>query len=276
VSAARVVLLPPVAQRVWGWPAVANFAAGGLGAGLYLVAAVAGAPGPARWLGPALVLAGFLAVAAEAGRPLRGPRVLARLGTSWMSRELALGAVFAAAAALDARPVASAAAVAFVLAQGMVLRGARGVPAWSVGIMPVVLLASALVSGGGLWLLLAVASGRPPTERAVAALLVLLILDAAVWRRYRGTAGRTEDGRLPGGAAVAPGAPLATALALAPGLVWPRLLPAAAAVAGLLMVAGPLAAKAAVIRGAGRLRAITLPAVGRASALHSISGRSPS
>ncbi len=36
------VLLPPVTQRLWGWPAVVNFAAGGLGAGLYLVAAVAG------------------------------------------------------------------------------------------------------------------------------------------------------------------------------------------------------------------------------------------
>jgi len=135
------VLLPPVTQRLWGWPAVVNFAAGGLGAGLYLAAALAAgfAASPAlriaAWLGPALVLAGFVAVATEAGRPLRGPRVLARARTSWMSRELWLGGAFVVLAAPEwtglagpgSRAAAALAAAALALAQGWILRHARGV-----------------------------------------------------------------------------------------------------------------------------------------------------
>src|SRR3990170_5458462 len=108
VSTARTVeLIPATPQMLWGKPAVINFALGGLGAGLYLAALVEvwlGGPGVlkvASWLGPALVLAGFIAVATEAGRPLRGPRVLTRLRTSWMSRELWVGGIFMALAGAE-------------------------------------------------------------------------------------------------------------------------------------------------------------------------------
>src|SRR5512146_640345 len=100
-------MIPATRQRRWGLPAVANFGLGGVGAGFYVAAALAArldaAPALtlASWLGPALVLAGFAAVAAEAGRPLRGARVLTRLASSWMSRELALGLLFAAAAGAE-------------------------------------------------------------------------------------------------------------------------------------------------------------------------------
>ncbi len=97
-------LLPSRPQTFWGWPAVLNFFLGGLGAGFYVVTVLAEGPDGrsavmtlASWLAPACVLAGFAAVAAEAGRPLRGPRVLLRVGTSWMSRELWLGGAFVAA-----------------------------------------------------------------------------------------------------------------------------------------------------------------------------------
>src|SRR3989337_3192200 len=103
VSPARTVELTPATPKtLWGKPAVINFALGVLGAGLYLAALVEvwlGGPGVlkvASWLGPALVLAGFIAVATEAGRPLRGPRVLSRLRTPWMSREPWGGGVFMA------------------------------------------------------------------------------------------------------------------------------------------------------------------------------------
>src|ERR1700693_4417217 len=93
-------LIPAQRQRLWGWQAVANFTLGGVGAGLYGTAViVAGlertaAVVLASWLAPLLVLAGFAAVAGEAGRPLRGPRVLWKVRTSWMSRELWIGGVF--------------------------------------------------------------------------------------------------------------------------------------------------------------------------------------
>ena len=102
-----VELIPAQRQRLWGWQAVANFTVGGIGAGLYGMAVlVAGfertpAVALASWLAPLLVLAGFAAVAGEAGRPLRGPRVLWKVRTSWMSRELWIGGAFVLLIAAD-------------------------------------------------------------------------------------------------------------------------------------------------------------------------------
>src|SRR6266496_305340 len=76
-----VELIPARRQILWGWQAVVNFTAGGVGAGLYGAAVIGAgfertpAVALASWLAPFLVLAGFAAVAGEAGRPPRGPRV---------------------------------------------------------------------------------------------------------------------------------------------------------------------------------------------------------
>jgi DMSO reductase anchor subunit len=276
--ATPAVLLPPVPQAVWGWPAVLNFALGGLGAGLYVMAALAAETGHpaslrvAAWLGPLLVLAGFVAVATEAGRPLRGPRVLARVRTSWMSRELWLGGVFAVAAAgtlaVDGRAprvLALAAAVALALAQGQILRQARGVAAWAVPPMPAVFLTSALVSGGGLLLLLEAWTARPP-DSLLGAMLVVLIVHVAVWSVFLSWS--QEPAFVEG---VRPLRDTATgwdslvrsyllpSLVVALAIAVPALGRPLAAAAGLLMVAGQVATKAALIRKAGQLRPITLP-----------------
>jgi len=261
-----VELLPPVSQRLWGWPAVLNFVCGGLGAGLYLVAAVAGSPAGARWLGPALVLAGFLAVAAEAGRPLRGPRVLTRVGTSWMSRELWLGGAFVVAALVDLRLLAAPAAALLALAQGAILRQARGVPAWAAASMPLVFLSSALLSGTGLWLVLEAAAGRAPGDRGFAAVLVVLIAHMAVWQRYLGSsrdpAFRAATRPLHEGwprALVLVGGYLGPALLIALALAWPAVAAPVAAAAALGMIASQVAVKASLILQAGQLRPITIP-----------------
>ena len=97
-----------------------------------------------------------------------------------MSREAVLGGGFAALAALEIaapgsslRWLAAAAALAYALAQGRILAAARGVTAWSVGVMPVVFLASAAVSGLGLLLIVDGLAGRPPgVQRLGATLLV--------------------------------------------------------------------------------------------------------
>src|SRR3990172_13029872 len=95
-------LLPPLKQTLWGRLAVVNFFLGGAGAGAYLVAvSLTGFSATplarvALTLGPLLVLAGFLAVAVEAGRPLRGAQVLRMAEPSWMSREAWAGGAFIA------------------------------------------------------------------------------------------------------------------------------------------------------------------------------------
>jgi DMSO reductase anchor subunit len=278
VSLPRIELIPPQRQALWGWPAVANFALGGLGAGWYVVAVLAAglerSPGVtvASWMAPALVLAGFAAVAGEAGRPLRGPRVLTRLRTSWMSRELLIGLAFVLLVAADLifplrlhRAQASVAAVLLAVAQGFIVRRARGITAWDVPLMPVLFLLSALVSGAGAYLLVEAVAGRSPVPAAVGAGLALIAVAFLAWGRYltwssedayRQAVAPLREGRA---AVVIDGAGyglpfLLGLLALAaPAAAGPLL-----ALAGLLLVAGQAYAKARLILAAGRLRPITL------------------
>lgn len=276
-DAAAVELLPPVRQRVWGIPAVANFALGGLGAGFYVAAALAArldrspALALAAWLGPALVLAGFAAVAGEAGRPLRGPRVLARVATSWMSRELVLGGLFAALAlgellwpAATLRAGAVAAALALAAAQGVLVQRARAVAAWDVPVMPLLFVGSALVSGAGLLLVVEAALGRPAGGELLGGSLTVLLLALVVWLSYvtwtleapfaTATRRLREGGLAVALVAVAYAVPwILGALALA----LPALAPAAA-LAGFLMLAGQVWTKWLLILTVATLRPITL------------------
>jgi DMSO reductase anchor subunit len=278
VSLPRIELIPPQRQALWGWPAVANFALGGLGAGWYVVAVLAAglerSPGVtvASWMAPALVLAGFAAVAGEAGRPLRGPRVLTRLRTSWMSRELLIGLAFVLLVAADLifplrlhRAQASVAAVLLAVAQGFIVRRARGITAWDVPLMPVLFLLSALVSGAGAYLLVEAVAGRSPVPAAVGAGLALIAVAFLAWSRYlawssedayRQAVAPLREGRA---AVVIDGAGYGLPFVLgllalaAPAAAGPLL-----ALAGLLLVAGQAYAKARLILAAGRLRPITL------------------
>ncbi len=277
----RMEMLPAQRQVLWGWPAVLNFALGGLGAGWYVVAVLAAgferslAVTAASWAAPVLVLVGFAAVAAEAGRPLRGPRVLMRLRTSWMSRELLIGIAFVLLVAADLafplrlhRAQASVAAVLLALAQGFIVRRARGVTAWDVPLMPLLFLLSALVSGAGAYLLVEVAAGRPPRSAQVGAVLALVVVAFVVWARYLTWTSEDSYTR-----AVAPlregrsalvidgaghGLPLLLGLLAlaAPAVAHPLL-----GVAGALLIAGQVYAKARLILAAGRLRPITLAIV---------------
>jgi DMSO reductase anchor subunit len=279
LAAKPTELLPSRLQALWGWPAVVNFFLGGLGAGFYVVTVLAEGPGGrsvvttlAAWLAPACVLAGFAAVAAEAGRPLRGPRVLLRVGTSWMSRELWLGAAFVVLVLADALrplgPLRAGAAVAgllLALAQGFIVRGARGIPAWNVPVMPTLFALSALVAGAGLHLVVAVAARRLPSGPALAAVVLLLIGSLWIWVRYLVWSSepafadavapltRGREARLVVGAGL-----LAPLLLVAGAAAWPVVALPALALAGVLMVLGQLHAKARLVLTAGRLRPVTL------------------
>ncbi len=273
-----VEAIPPRQQMLWGWPAALNFSLGGLGAGLY-VAAVAGAgfgPSPAvtvaSWLGPALVLLGFAAVAGEAGRPFRGPRVLTRINTSWMSRELWIGGVFVLLVAADLafplrllRIQAVVAALLLALAQGFIVRRARGVTAWDVPLMPLYFLLSALISGAGGYLLIEAARGEAPRAAVLAAVMALLVAGFAVWARYlawskedafaRAVAARSEG---PPSLFIARGGYLLPFALVAFAVSLPAAAPVALALGGALMIATQCYAKGRLILRAGELRPITL------------------
>ena len=277
-SLSRVELIPPRRQLLWGWPAVVHFVLGGLGAGWYAIALLAAglerspAVAVASWAAPVLVLAGFAAVASEAGRPLRGLRVLTRVRTSWMSREVALGGAFVLLVVLDlalrlwwCRALALVAALLLAVAQGFILRRARGVPAWEVPIMPALFLVSALLSGGGAWLALETLGGRPIGPWRLGALLVLVVVGFAAWTRYLNWSSDRVFVR-----AVAPLQERRAAAAIEQfGYAVPLVLglvalaiPGAAglllALAGLSLIAGQVNARARLILLVGQLRPIAL------------------
>jgi DMSO reductase anchor subunit len=275
---APVELIAATPQRVWGIPAVLNFTLGGLGGGFYVAAALAAVLGAgaamslAAWLAPLLVLAGLLAVASEAGRPLRGMRVLRQVTTSWMSRELWLGGLFIvlaladmAASALGLWLLAAAAAAAFVLAQGAMLTRARAMAAWSVPAMPVVFAASAAVSGAGLLMLAELLAGQRIGGGVLGTVLAVLVLGMLVWLAYltsspdpafeRATAPLREGTQaieLVVVGYVAPCVLIALALAFPP---WA---PLPTALAAALAIAGQARAKSALILAAGQRRPVTL------------------
>jgi formate-dependent nitrite reductase membrane component NrfD len=274
-----VELIPARRQILWGWPAVVNFTLGGVGAGLYATAVLAAgferttAVVLASWLAPLLVLAGFAAVAGEAGRPLRGPRVLWKVRTSWMSRELWIGAAFVLLIAADIafplrlhRAQALAAAVLLALAQGFILRCSRGVTAWDAPIMPWLFLLSAAVSGSGAYMLLEVVAGRAVAPAVIEVSLVLLVAALGLGRAYvltpAGHAFRDATASLRDGRAGRVGVGVGTVIplvALAVALAWPAAAAPAAALAGLAMIAGQAHFKTELIVKAGLLRPVTVP-----------------
>ena len=193
-------LIQPSKQKVWGWSAVINFVLGGMGAGFYLLSALAtvlrqGIPGlvePAAFklVAPVLVCLGFLALAAEAGHPLRGRHLLRHLRRSWMSRESLAGAIFVLAALLDCffpsqalEALAAVAALGLLVSHGFILHRALAMAAWNVPLMPTLFVTSGLAMGGGL-LLLAPPDGMGLDSDLAAAVLVCVVLDLATWLLY--------------------------------------------------------------------------------------------
>jgi DMSO reductase anchor subunit len=277
MTPATVEVIPAVPQRVWRVPAVLNFALGGVGAGFYAIAVLASAFGAsptvelAAWLGPALVFAGFGAVAVEAGRPLRGPRVLARVRSSWMSRELLLGGAFAVLALSEwiapgplPRALAMLAALALAAAQGFLLRSAKAIGAWDVPIMPVVFVVAALVSGTGLLLAVMPALGEAPSPGLLTGALAVIVLGAVTWLVYvtwsaaPSFARPTEPLRMQPGVALGFVGYLLPAIVLALAVALPPLAFPAAVIAGALLIAGQLWTKWLLIRTVATLRPITL------------------
>jgi phenylacetyl-CoA:acceptor oxidoreductase subunit 2 len=272
-------LIPAERQTLWGRLAVANFFLGGAGAGAYVVGA--GLSGLERSpilsvasiLGPLLVIAGFLCVAAEAGRPLRGPFVLRKLESSWMSRELWAGGAFVACAAADLvlpwigfRILAGLAALILVLAQGFILRLARGVAAWDVPPMPVVFLTSGVLGGAGLLGIVSAVAGDWASARLGWGTAGLILLSGGSWISYlarpgdsafrRATAPLRQGLAISGVLGIGHALPL---LLLGVGFWFPEFAAGSLALSGVAILTGALHAKAALVLTASQLRPITFP-----------------
>ena len=289
----RIEPQAPRLQHSWHGLAVANFFLGTTGIGLYLISTLHGwlsgqptaalfdwarpidsllqldlaAATPAQWAGmlaPLLVVLGLLAVAAEAGRPFRGFNVLRNVTHSWMSRESAFAITFFVLAGLDTKLVgspvlqgiAALAGLGVALSQGMIMRKAKGVPAWSVPIMPVFFVVSGIFTGCGAWLVVTgIAGGVAPAVPWIIAALVLTVISVVIWDRYLATPPHTptfehavqvlRQGRYQAGVHYLGHA--VPVLALGTALFAPELALPATIAAGLAMLAGGLIAKMGLI-----------------------------
>lgn len=184
-----------VPQRAWDGRAAANFMAGGAGSGL-VVATACGATllGSARWpfvLAAVIVAIGLASVWAEIGRPWRALNVFLHARSSWMTREallapvlllLALAAALLPGVAAVAAPLAALSALAFVYCQGRMLRAARGIPTWREPAIVPLIVATALVEGAALWLIVI---SRPVGALAWLVFGALLLARQGLWLRWR-------------------------------------------------------------------------------------------
>lgn len=195
-----MVRIPPQKQRVWEWPGVINFLLGGMAAGFYLLSSLVviwqdglsglSQPSGFKLLAPALVALGFLSLAIEAGRPLRGYHLFRHLRLSWMSRESLAGLIFVIAAALDwfipqqaIWGLAAAAGMGLIVSHGFIVYRTRPILAWNLPIIPILFLTSGFATGSGLMLL--TASGRSTLENEwIVVALICVALDAAIWFAY--------------------------------------------------------------------------------------------
>ena len=174
-----------------------NFLTGGSGSGLLLVAALgalAGQPLAApTWLGLLLIGGGLAQVMLHLGRPLRGLNALFNPRTSWMSREAFVAGPLLLVALLAALLewtllglLAGLLAIAFLYCQARILKEARGIPAWREPRLLPLILATGLVEGAALYLLVALLGGwHEATLGASVLLLVALVTRILAWRGYR-------------------------------------------------------------------------------------------
>ena len=196
-------------QTFWDWRAAMNWCLGGLGSGLAASAWVAYVIGQIsmqeihqlQLIAGVMMLAGLFFVWLKIGRRWRAWRALWRPQTSWMTRELYAAGVFLVsvmATTQVSQPVvglyhlAGLAAACFLLCQARILHSAKGIPAWRTLRVPWLIVASGLLEGVGLTLLLVstnmISNGGSvylDPSRLAGVMVALALLNMLLWIGYR-------------------------------------------------------------------------------------------
>ncbi|MEO8408421.1 MAG: hypothetical protein ABI476_08335, partial [Oxalobacteraceae bacterium] len=137
----------------------------------------------------ALIALGLFCVWLEIGRPWRSMNVMLHVKTSWMTRESLLapflflfGLIALATGSAVALWLDALLALLFLYCQARLLNAAKGIPAWRQKLVVPLIVATGLTEGAGM---LALQGGAAQQVWLPAALLVLLVLRALLWRAYR-------------------------------------------------------------------------------------------
>ena len=159
-------------QTEWNWLIAVYLFLGGVGAGAYTIAAINGFMGEGLelsttiglWISfPALGI-GSIALLADLGQPAKAVYAGLKPGTSWIARGFWIISIFMVlsfihfllhqfgdAAGTGLVKVLSAVTIAFAVGTmaytGILLGASKGMPFWNTGVVPVVFVISALVTG---------------------------------------------------------------------------------------------------------------------------------
>ena len=188
-------------QTFWDLRAAMNFIMGGIGSGTiimsYVISQLTSRDSTdlvnINLISSGIIAMGLFFVWLKIGRKLRAPLAILRPQTSWMSREIyAVGILFLSVGLglffpspiLNAITAVSAAA--FLYCQARILHSGKGIPTWRVSQMPLMLVATGLLEGIGLFCLLNFTWGTEiSTTSPILPLAILLILfNSFLWRRY--------------------------------------------------------------------------------------------
>jgi Fe-S-cluster-containing dehydrogenase component/DMSO reductase anchor subunit len=267
-------------QTYWDYRAAMNFALGGMASGLaiagwvtYLFGLItAGALVAVNIIAAIIMAIGLFFVFLKLGRKARFLYVLLRPQTSWMTRETYCVGLFylaVGAALIWPQPLVFAlsglGAAGFLIAQAQILYASKGIPSWRAPLVPWMLMATGLLEGVGL-LLIILALLQPAAPAAFALALVGIALSglmATAWRAYQKSGPDAGIGPLPMAdiSAMTPGI-LASAHALPAALfALSMIVPMAAVLGGLAAAAGGLAWKFMLITRACHQQGFALPAV---------------
>jgi formate-dependent nitrite reductase membrane component NrfD len=163
-------------QKEWGWLIAIYLFLGGVGAGAYTIAAINAFVGESAgtataaglWIGFPALLIGSLCLLADLGTPKRAVLAGMRPGSSWIARGFWIISLFMVLALLHAvlhlftdvgstagggRAISVIAVAGIVFAvltmayTGILLGVSKGIPFWRSGVVPVVFVISALVTG---------------------------------------------------------------------------------------------------------------------------------
>jgi formate-dependent nitrite reductase membrane component NrfD len=159
-------------QKDWGWLIAIYLFLGGVGAGAYTIAAINGFVGEGAeaitavglWIGFPALLIGSLFLMADLGSPARAFLAGMKPGSSWIARGTWIISVFMVLSLVHAvlyhfTDGAGSALVSVIAVLGIVfavgtmaytgilLGASKGIPFWRSGVVPVVFVISALVTG---------------------------------------------------------------------------------------------------------------------------------
>ncbi len=211
-------------QTEWGWLLAVYLFLGGVGGGAYTIAAINSFLGESLalsttvglWIGFPALLVGSLFLMADLGSPSHAILAAMKPGTSWIARGTLIISIFmvlsfvhlvlhqftdVTGSVVDIIAIAGILfAIGTMAYTGILLSASKGIPFWRTGVVPVVFVVSATVTGHfaimlGVTLFNGAAAGLEPLRTMAVEAAVLVVLEVLVILFFLQAAFRQPDSK---------------------------------------------------------------------------------